>query len=41
MKPKFQLLLLFCMIGFTVNAQKDTSAKFNIGDAAPHLRVRE
>jgi len=41
MKPKFQLLLLFCMIGITVSAQKDTSATFNIGDASPPLRVRE
>ncbi len=41
MKPKFQLILLFCVIGFTANAQNDTSARFNIGDAAPSLRVGE
>src|ERR1035437_10923503 len=41
LKPKFLLLLLFCMIGVTVSAQKDTSARFNIGDPAPPLRVKE
>ena len=41
LKPKFLLLLLFCMIGVTVRAQKDTSARFNIGDPAPPLRVKE
>jgi thiol-disulfide isomerase/thioredoxin len=41
MKPKFHLLLLFYMIAVTASAQKDTSAAFNVGDAAPLLRVRE
>ena len=41
MKLKFQLLSLFCILGVAVSAQKDTSAKFNIGDTVPPLRVKE
>jgi len=41
MKPKFQLLLLFSMTRFAAIAQTDTSARFNMGDAAPSLRVGE
>ena len=41
MKLKLLLLLLFCMLRFNVSAQKDTWAKFNIGDDAPPLRVKE
>lgn len=41
MTRKFKLLFLFCIVGATVSAQKDTSATFNVGDTAPPLRVRE
>jgi thiol-disulfide isomerase/thioredoxin len=40
MKPKYQLLVLLCIIAFTVSAQNDAPAKVSIGDAAPPLRVR-
>src|SRR6185312_7525276 len=41
MKPKFYLLFLFCVATASVHAQKDSLAKFNIGDAAPVLKVQE
>jgi thiol-disulfide isomerase/thioredoxin len=41
MNRKFQLLLLFCMIGVTACAQNGKSATFNIDDPAPPLRVRQ
>jgi thiol-disulfide isomerase/thioredoxin len=40
MKPKFQLLLLFCMIAVTTRAQQGQPLLFNLGDPAPSLRVR-
>jgi thiol-disulfide isomerase/thioredoxin len=39
MKLRFPLLSLFCVIGFAVSAQQDTYLKYNIGVAAPPLRV--
>jgi len=41
MKPKYQLLALLGMTWLTVSAQNDVSARFNIGNAAPPLRVQE
>lgn len=41
MKPKVQLLLLFCVVALSVRAQKDTSSVRKLGDAAPPLRVRD
>jgi len=41
MKSKLFLLLSFCFVAASVSAQKGASVKFNIGDAAPPLRVRE
>ena len=41
MKPKFPFLLFFWMAYIAAGAQPNTSAKFNIGDAAPQLRVKE
>ncbi|HEY5327791.1 MAG TPA: TlpA disulfide reductase family protein [Mucilaginibacter sp.] len=41
MKPKFQLLLVFCIIAVTTRAQQDQPTLFNYGDPPPLLRVRE
>ncbi|MDP9046726.1 MAG: TlpA family protein disulfide reductase [Bacteroidota bacterium] len=40
MKPKIQLLFLFCMIVVAATAQKDTSTTFNSGIATPPLGIR-
>jgi thiol-disulfide isomerase/thioredoxin len=41
MKPKFQLLLLFCILAATSDAQNHQFHSLNIGEPAPSLRVRK
>jgi len=38
-KPKYRLLLLFCIIAITARAQQNQLPGFNLGDAAPPFRV--